>query len=301
MNYVGIFAANLLPVFLAAGAGYALAARTRLDPRSISRLAFTVFAPCLIFRVILDGGVPAVEMLRMMGFAASTLAVLAALAWAASRAMGLGRTTVSAVVLCTLLPNAGNLGLSVNLFAFGEDGLAQASLFFLTGFILTYTVGILVASLGRAGLKEASIGLLRVPAIWSLVLAFVMLNRGWSLPLPLDRAVRLLADACIPTFLVILGIQLRTAGWRAPARPLALAVGLRLGASIAVAILLGRIWNLEGPALQAGVLQSAMPTAVITIVLAAEYDLEPGLVTSVVFVSTLLSPLTLTPLLAWLH
>jgi malate permease and related proteins len=46
------------------------------------------------------------------------------------------------------------------------------------------------------------------------------------------------------------------------------------------------------------VIQSAMPSAVLTTVLATEYDTEPSFVTSVVFVTTILSPLTLTPLLA---
>ena len=45
------------------------------------------------------------------------------------------------MVLTVLLPNAGNFGLSANLFAFGEEGLAQASLFFVTASVLSYTVG----------------------------------------------------------------------------------------------------------------------------------------------------------------
>jgi predicted permease len=43
-----------------------------------------------------------------------------------------------------------------------------------------------------------------------------------------------------------------------------------------------------------------MPTAVVTTILATEYDIEPGMITRGVVISTLISPLTLTPLLAWL-
>jgi predicted permease len=43
-----------------------------------------------------------------------------------------------------------------------------------------------------------------------------------------------------------------------------------------------------------------MPVAVITTIIALEFDVAPAFVTSTVFVSTLLSPLTLTPLLAYL-
>jgi len=60
------------------------------------------------------------------------------------------------------------------------------------------------------------------------------------------------------------------------------------------------IFGLQGPARQAGILQSAMPTAVLTTVLATEYDVEPAFVTGVVFTTTMLSAVTLTIVLAFL-
>jgi predicted permease len=67
-----------------------------------------------------------------------------------------------------------------------------------------------------------------------------------------------------------------------------------------IALLFVSALGLDGAARQAGVLQTAMPSAIITIVLATEYDVEPTFVTSAVFVTTLLTPLTVTPLLAYL-
>jgi predicted permease len=114
------------------------------------------------------------------------------------------------------------------------------------------------------------------------------------------RTVNVLADACIPVFLVVLGMQLVGAGIRARAAPLALAVVLRMGGGLLLALPAALFCGLEGPARQAGLLQAAMPSAVICTILASEYEVEPTFVTSVVFLSTLLSPLLLTPLLAYL-
>jgi predicted permease len=44
-----------------------------------------------------------------------------------------------------------------------------------------------------------------------------------------------------------------------------------------------------------------MPTAVITTILAVEYELDNAFITGTVLISTLLSPLTLTPLIAYLQ
>ena len=301
MDLLRLFTDNLLPIFLTAGAGYLLVATLKTDPRPISQVAFNVLAPCLMFRVVVESHVPVGAVLRMSAFTAAVLLGLGAVAFAVTRMLGWSRTRSSAVALCALLPNAGNFGLSANLLAFGPEGLTQASLFFLTSSVITYTVGVLVASLGRTGPREALLGLLRVPAIWAVVLGFALVRLGWTLPGPATSAVHLLADGCIPAFLVILGMQLRGAGARGPVGPLALASGVRLLGGAALGLWLAPVFGLEGAARQAAVLQAATPTAVITTILATEYQVEPGLVTSVVFLTTLLSPLTLTPLLALLR
>ncbi len=293
-----LFADNLLPVMLAAAVGYLAAAKWRIDPRPLARLAFNVFAPCLVYRLLVDNRVPGVEALRMAGFAFAVLLSAAAVAGLCARALGAPRTMIAAVVLTVLLPNAGNYGLAVNLFAFGETGLAQASIFFVTSALLTFTLGVVVASAGRASLRSALVGLLKVPAIWSTVLAVFMLKVGWSLPLAIARPIQLFSAAAIPSFLLLLGMQLHGVRWHGHGASLALVVAARLIGGMAIAWLLAPLLGLEDAARQAGILQAAMPSAVVTTVLATEYDVEPDFVTAAVFVSTITSPLTLTPLLA---
>jgi hypothetical protein len=296
-----LFADNLLPVFLTAGAGYAVAALARPDPRALTTIAFSVFAPCLVFQVIVDNRVPPLGLLHMMAYAAVALAAPALLALLLVRLRRWPRTMASAMVMVVLMPNSGNFGLSANLLAFGDASLAWASLFFLTSSLISFSVGVLVASSGRRSVGEALRGLARVPALWGAALAFSFLALGVHLPAPAARSVRLLSDACIPTFLVILGMQLYTAKARAPLRPLALAVGLRLVGGALAGWVLAPAFGLTDAARQAGTLQAAMPTAVISTILATEYDVEPGFVTAVVFWTTLMSPLTLTPLIARLR
>ena len=295
-----LFAENLLPVFLAAGAGYLVAVRWNVDPRPMARVAFNVFAPCLVFEAIVDSNLPGGDLLRMVGLALAVLLTAGAAVGLLARWLRWERTLVAALVLVVALPNAGNYGLSVALFAFGEAGLAQASVFFVMSAVLTFTLGVFVASLGRASLAEATLGLMKVPAIWAVVLALVIMKMDLGLPLPVARTVGLFSQASIPSFLVLLGMQLHGNGWRGPLRPLVLAASARLLLSPLIAIVIVPVLGLEGVARQAGVLQTAMPSAIITIVLATEYDVEPKFVTSAVFVTTLLSPLTVTPLLAYL-
>lgn len=299
-SLLSLFVNNLLPVFLAAGAGYALALFTSIDTRSVSRIAFYIFSPCLVFIMLTENHLGNGEIFRMLAFAFTQMGLVALLAWAGTRLLRLDRRMTVAVVLAGLLPNAGNYGLSVNLFAFGEPGLAQASLYFVASGVMANTVGVYLASLGRSDYRTALRGLLKIPTIYSVILAFIFIRLDLQLPLPLDRAVSVLGNAAVPTMLVLLGMLLRMSDWAGKLKALVLANGARLVASPLIAILLVIPFGLTGVARQAGILESAMPAAVMTTVLATEFEVEPAFMTAVVFTSTLLSPLTLTPILAYL-
>jgi predicted permease len=60
-------------------------------------------------------------------------------------------------------------------------------------------------------------------------------------------------------------------------------------------------FGLQGAARQGNIVEASMPAAVTTTVLATEYGLDTSLVTAIVFTGTILSPLTLTPLLVFLR
>lgn len=295
-----LFSHNLLPIFLAAGCGYLAGKYLQVNPRSLSQIAFFFFTPCLIFNLLTHTRLESADVLRMAGFTIFVVLGVGALTWAVAYSLRLERRMLAAVLLIAMFGNAGNFGLSLNLFAFGEEALAYASLYFVVIAILTYTIGALIASLGTTGLREAFLSLARVPPIYAAILGLLFARFGWQLPLPLDRTVSLLGNAAIPVLMVLMGLQLQHARFNRHNLALSLSSFMRLVASPALALWLSLVFGLEGAARQAGVTEAATPAAVVLTVLASEYEVEPGFVATAVFVSTLLSPLTITPLLAYL-
>lgn len=299
-SLLALFANNILPIFLVAGCGFMMARFFEIPPRPVSQLAFYLFSPCLVFNLLTTSQLAPSAILTMSAFSAASILGLGLITWAIGRLLRLDRSLLMALLLTTMFSNAGNFGLSLNLFAFGESALAYASLYFVISAILTYTVGVMVASLGSTGWKKALASLFRVPAVYAVVLALVFNAFNLSLPLPLERAVTLLGNAAIPTLMVLLGVQLQASQWSSHTLALGLSNGLRLIAGPVLGLALSLAFGLQGAAYQAGITESGMPTAILTTVLATEYELEPAFVTSAVVSSTLLSPLTLTPLIAYL-
>lgn len=295
-----LFLDNLLPIFLAAGAGYLLSRSTNLSPRPLAQIIFYIFSPCLLYKLLTTSQLSDGEIIRMMLFAGALLLIVGALTWVAVKLLRFPRRMQSAVILTSMFMNAGNYGLPVVLFAFGEAGLSYASLFFVTTLILHYTIGVFVASMGSASLKKSLTNLVKIPAFYGILLAYLAIHLGWEMPAPIGRTINLLADAAIPAMLILLGMQLQAVDLKGKFAPLALTTSMRLVISPLLAIAIAPIFSITGIAYQAGVLESAMPTAVLCTVLATEYDVEPVFVTTAVVATTLFSPLVLTPLLAYL-
>jgi predicted permease len=122
-----------------------------------------------------------------------------------------------------------------------------------------------------------------------------------SVPVAAMRPIGLLSDAALPMMILVLGMQLERAKVAERLRVVAVAVGLSLVVAPIVALGLTSFLGLSGAARQSGVILASMPVAVLTTILAVEFNVAPAFVTNTVFISTLLSPLTLTPLIAYLQ
>jgi len=293
-----LFANNLLPIFLVIGVGYIAGKWLKVDARSISKVVFYLFSPSLLFDLLVTSHFNYEDIFRMVAFTIASISSVAFITWLIGHLIRMERKMLSAVLLCSITINAGNYGLSLNLFAYGEEALTHASIFFITTAVIAYTAGVAVASVGKASLTDSLKGLLKIPVAYVVPLALIFIKLGWELPLPLMRSVSLLSDAAIPSMLLVLGLQLQNNIHPIQnLRPLLLATGMRLLGGLGVGLLLAPLFGLRGMAYKAGVLESSMPTAVLSTILATEYDAEPVFVTTAVIASTLLSPLTLTPLL----
>ena len=296
-----IFANDLLPVFAIAGAGFLLARFAGVQVQGVSRLTFHVLAPALVFNVLVTSTLDAAQSSRMALFYLLVAMSAAVMARLAAIPLRLDRRALSAFMLVVVCSNSGNYGLPVALLAFGREALAFASVYFVCSAIFSYTGGVLLAASGQRSVRDAVAGLFRVPAFYGAMAALLTMSLDLSIPAMVMRPVGMLSDSALPLMILVLGMQIERATM--PERPVvvAAAVAVSLVLTPLAAIGWAHVVGLRGAAFQAGVLQSSMPTAVMTTILALEFDAMPQFVTSVVCFATLLSPLTVTLLIAYLQ
>ena len=296
-----MFASDLLPIFFIAAAGFALARWRNASAATLTHVVFYALLPCFAFHLLITTVATGRQFGRMVLLAALVMVAMAVVGMLMSLALRLSRTEAAAFLLVVMFSNGGNYGLPVVSFAFGEEALSYGTVFFLTGSVLTNTVGAFLAAAGRRSVRTAMTSVLRIPAIYGIAAAMLVLATGVPLPTALLRPISMLSDAALPLMILVLGMQLERAA--APKRPALVTAAVCVSLLVAPMVALGltSLLNVSGAARQAVVVLSSMPVAVATTILALEFDASPDFVTSAVFLSTILSPITLTPLIAYLH
>ncbi len=296
-----IFASDILPIFVLAAAGFVLARRFEASVKTLATVAFNALSPCLVFDQLVTAQVSGSQSIRVAVFCVLLTLAIGIVARLTSMPLRLDRMTLSSFLLVAMFSNSGNYALPVVLFAFGKDALAFASVYFVTSAILIYTAGILVAASGHGSVKLALARLFKVPAVYAVTAAVIVLATHTTVPVAVMRPIGLLSDAAIPIMLLVLGMQLERAVM--PKHPAAVAAAVVLSLVVAPLIAFGltALLGLTGAARQAAIIESSMPAAVITTVLALEFNLDASFSTSVVFFTTLLSPITLVLLIAYLQ
>jgi len=297
---VSTFANNILPIILLGSAGFALGKVLHVDPRGLGRVVFYVFSPVLIFDLLIRNQLKFSEAASVIGFTISIVIVMGLITYGLGKLLKVERTALISILITSMFANTGNYGLPLVSFAFGDKALPYAGIYFVTTTLLFYSLGVLLASLGHMNFKEAALGLFKVPTLYAVFLALLVNAFHYELPLALERTVDLASGGTIPLMLVLLGLQMTKVEFSKNLRPLQLSVFMRLLIAPMLALLITALYDIQGVARQGAMTQASMPSMVSATVLAAEYHLDSKLIAAVVFVSTLLSPLTLTPLLVFL-
>lgn len=292
-SIVEVLTQNIFPIFLVAGLGFLLRRVKGLDPRVLAGVVFNGFSPCLVFVSLVNSQLSSGELVQLGAFTVLVIMLNGLVALLVARLLRLSRMATVVLLLTVMFVNGGNYGLTLNQLRYGEEGLARAVVYYIVSSMLAYTLGVFIVSMGHLDWRQALRRLARVPAVYAVVLAITVYSLEITIPRPVMSSLELAAAGAIPAMLVVLGmnmagflegISLRLA---LPAISLRLIVGPLLG--LAVAGWLG----LHGLSRSTSIVEASMPPAVLTTLLATEFDVQPGVVTSVVVVSTLFSPITL--------
>ena len=295
LSFAMIIACGIAWRRLAAEAGSVDALR-----QSINATVFNLFLPALCLKVLSTATMNR-EMLVIPLVAGLSLAVTLCLAVAAyrwlRRPLGLENREIGALIIAATFGNVTYLGLPVLTERFGTAGAGYAIFFDLFASTpMLWLAGIALAAHYGSGapfnFRSALVTLGRLPPIWACVLGVGLSVGHLVLPGFLASAIGMLAGLVVPLMIFSIGLALRMpkAGRLQAIMP---AVLIKMAVVPLLTYGMGRACGLAGIPLSACALEGAMPTMVLALLIARQFQLDEELTALCIAVTTGLSFATL--------
>jgi malate permease and related proteins len=278
----------------------------RLAPNHISALAHRRALTDLVFYILLPALVLNVMWIAPLNLttikisltALSSLLLSVSLMWICIRFFKISRPQQGALLLAATFPNATYMGLPVTGQVLGnwtQAIVVKFDLFACTPILLTF--GILLAHrFGNANtevhpLKELS----KVPPLWALGIATLLNISKTPQPEIINHTLLTLSGGVVPLMLIALGMSIRWDTIKLKFLPMLLPVCvIALLIAPLATMFIGQQLSLPTNILTTVTLLSAMPTMIFGIVICERYQLDSALYAAAVFLTTILSIVTLT-------
>jgi predicted permease len=301
-----VFLFNVFPVFALVGAGMLFARLYNPDLRSLSKLVFFFLLPPFVFVLLYERSI-SLESGKAFLFGL----LLTFLLWGGgvlfSRWRGYPRELEATFASTVMFSNAGNMGIPLAMLIFSsspfvvgemtpwlDEALTIHMMVWLVQSLGLNTLGFAIAGSARSSWKSGMLRVFQMPVIYAVFLAFLAKALPFQLQaFPLWPALLSLQDAYVGVTLLTLGVQLYRTRWSLRDRPMYYATFFRLLLSPVLGFGLILLMGFSGIAAQVLLISSALPSAVVTALIAVEYDLRPDFGASTVMCSTIFSAITL--------
>ena len=298
-----------LPFFLLIGVGFVAAAsgffsQTATD--ALTRFVFYFALPAMLFRFSANLSFGDVFDLHFIGVYFVATAAIYVLAVAV--AMWRGTPVAEAAVegQCGVIGNIGFLGIPMFALIMGEAAVGYimvmlaVDLLFFGSLIVILITGSQGQRVGWGAVRDIGRGLITNPMLVAIFLGFGWSALEWHLPAPANDFVTYLGGAAMPGALFAIGASLArkttermsVAGWLS-------FVKLVLHPA-AIAFLALVVWPVETYAAAVMIASAALPTAGNIYMLAQHYEVAPQRVSATILISTAISIVTVSLVLAWL-
>ncbi len=277
----------ILPVFFVIAVGYYFGKKNpNFDTNFITNLAGNFGTPAMIFYTITSTGITLDIFIEYFIYA---FIIIGAFSVVGVIFLFFLKGDLLSELPPLILPNTGNMGIPICLFAYGEKGLGVASAIASVIILLHFTLGIFLAK------KSFSFKILltNMP-IYGILAALIVLYFNLNVPGYIENTTFLLTYATIFLVLMSLGIaltRLKVVSW--------LSAGILSSVRVIIGPIIGfsliKFLNLNGYAAGVLLIQSCMPSAILTYLVGSMYSEKKVIdsIASVIVISTIMSIITI--------
>ncbi|WP_323736971.1 AEC family transporter [Methanosphaera sp. ISO3-F5] len=258
----------------------------------LSKIVLNISLPALIFINISSSRIEGqMILLPLISFGLSFICML--IAYFYSKLRGYSKIKTWTLIILLSMMNTAFIGYPIVLGVFGNEGLTYAIFYDMAVAILFVIFGIILSTIFGGNKKEVIHNGLTFVPLWAIIFGLIFNIFNIPLGYVLKNSLTYLGNSAIPLIMLSLGLTISFKDFKSYLSDVVFVSFSRLLIAPIILYTLLAGTGFSGLMLQVSVLQSAMPTAMNSLVLAITYDLDVELVSAVVFITTIISLLTL--------
>jgi len=282
------------PTFFAIFVGYLVGRFSKISITPLVDITLYIAVPALTFISLLSKKIIMLDAAKMW---ASSLFIMLGCGLIAWLVFTILRQKHQGLYLPIAVMNTVNIPFPIIYLAYGAEGIAAATLFYIPNVIMVYSLGIVIIAgkKWKQNIKE----MLKIPVLYAAILGLLLNFMSVTLPALVYDSLNFLSTMALPLVLIVLGHSLSRA--KVTSLPTTiLASVLRVGVGLALGFAIVYLLNITGVFRSVVILVSAMPAAAASGILTTKFQNEAEMASSVVFLTTLASLVVIPFLLDYL-
>jgi malate permease and related proteins len=287
-----------LPILGLVALGFGVQKYFTFDVSTLTRMQIYVLLPGALIYFPSAAKLPLETALPILWFSLLHFAFLFALSWSIAKALSMDGNVVRLVAIVALFSNSGNYGIPLIQFTFPDDYRLYQTVILSLHSILITPVALIAFEHEGEDRPSPWVAVLISPILLAAMLGYLLKGLDLTLPLVISLPLKLLSEAFTPMALLLLGVQLATIGTEIERKPLAVGLALRLLLAPASAWLFAYLFGFSPELIAFFVVSASAPAGVLVAIFANEYNTRPELASMMVFISTIVSALTVT---SWVY
>ena len=294
MNAIEI---TILSIIIMIGIGYFLKRIDFLsenDLEPFNKIVMYILMPCMIFHAIYSADLSLLPKLGILPFVilASSF-VTGIVSYFILKQLKLDDRKLWSVLVTVMIANTAFMGYPVTLGIFGQEGFLRAifsdmatlCIFLILSFLLIMKFG------GTA--KSAVKRITFFPPLWAVVLGLGFNFFNIPIGAVLDNTVNYLGQGAIPLIMIALGLSIDFSALKRSKAMIAFTSVMKLAFFPAVAFVVASKIGLIDLQFTISVVEAAMPSGMMSLLLAITYKLDYELTSDCILINTVISLITL--------
>ncbi len=294
MNEIEI---TILSIILMIGIGYVLKRIDFLSEKDINplnKIIMNILLPCMIFSALYSSDLSLIPKLGILPFVILISSFVTGLvSFLILKKLGYDDKKLWSVLVTVMIANTAFMGYPVNLGIFGHEGFLRAifcdiatmCIFLILSFVLVIKFG--------GTVKKAIRKIALFPPLWAIVFGLGLNILNVPIGPVLNNTVNYLGNGAIPLIMISLGLSIDLAGLSRSKSMVAFTSIMKLLFFPAIAFIVVLFLGLSDLQYTVAIVEAAMPSGMLSLVLAITYNLDYQLTSDCILINTVISLITL--------